>query len=85
MQIAVHTDGLGDRASKLALSQKRAEMVMAHLLDAGIDGARLTARGYGATRPIAPDDTSEGRGQNRRVEFLVMEKNTEANEGGRAL
>ena len=43
-------------------------------MDAGVDGARIVARGYGATYPVATNDTSEGRQRNRRVEIVVSDE-----------
>jgi outer membrane protein OmpA-like peptidoglycan-associated protein len=50
---------------------ERAFEVMNFLVKAGVDGKRITARGYGETQPIAPNDTEEGRSKNRRTEFFV--------------
>jgi len=68
-----HTDDDGDEASNLALSQERADAVVAFLSSGGIDPQRLTAIGYGETRPIADNVTEEGRAQNRRIEFVIQE------------
>lgn len=71
--VAGHTDNTGDTLNNLNLSQKRAETVRQYLVDQGIDGSRLTARGYGDTEPTATNDTAAGRAQNRRVELRVLE------------
>lgn len=68
-----HTDDAGDAAANLALSQQRAEAVVAYLVAGGIDAERLTAIGYGEERPIADNVTDEGRAQNRRIEFVIQE------------
>jgi OOP family OmpA-OmpF porin len=62
-----HTDSQGSDAANLALSQRRADAVLKYLVDHGISSARLTARGYGETQPVADNGTAEGRAQNRRV------------------
>ena len=64
-----HTDNTGRAAHNLALSQRRAEAAKAYLVSKGIDADRLEAKGYGATRPIADNATSQGRATNRRVVF----------------
>ena len=71
--VAGHTDNTGDTLNNLDLSQRRAETVRQYLVDQGVDGARLTARGYGDTEPTAPNDTAAGRAQNRRVELRILE------------
>lgn len=68
-----HTDSQGDTTSNLALSQQRAEAVVAYLVDGGIGADRLSAVGYGEGRPIADNATPEGRAQNRRIEFVIRE------------
>lgn len=65
-----HTDSTGDAAHNLDLSKRRAEAVKGVLVSQfGIDGARLTTTGLGSTRPVASNDTPQGRAENRRVEF----------------
>lgn len=64
-----HTDDRGDDASNMALSQKRTEAVKAYLMSKGILESRLTAVGYGETKPIADNKTAAGRAKNRRVEL----------------
>jgi OmpA-OmpF porin, OOP family len=71
IEVAGHTDSVGSAASNLDLSKRRAEAVVAYLKDAGVDTSRITAAGYGETKPIASNDTDEGRAQNRRIEFVV--------------
>ena len=66
-----HTDNVGDDNSNLTLSQKRAEAVRTYITSKGIDEARLTAKGYGETQPVADNGTAEGRAQNRRVEVKL--------------
>ena len=64
-----HTDSRGDDASNMALSQKRTESVKTYLMEKGIMESRLTAVGFGETKPVADNNTSLGRAKNRRVEL----------------
>ena len=73
VRIEGHTDGRGKPAYNRRLSQRRAESVLRHLMAAGIDASRLRAKGFGADRPIAPNDTQANRAKNRRVEFVVLD------------
>ncbi|GAB2592923.1 PA14 domain-containing protein [Spirosoma areae] len=71
VEIAGHTDNIGDKRLNQALSEFRAKVVASYLIRHGIADARITAKGYGGSRPLA-DNTSEAqRAQNRRVEFIV--------------
>lgn len=73
VEIQGHTDDVGSEEYNLELSQRRAEAVKNYLVQVhGIDPTRLIARGYGEYRPIAPNDTPEGRAKNRRVEFVIQ-------------
>ncbi|QKW34179.1 OmpA family protein [Actinomadura sp. NAK00032] len=75
VQVSGHTDSIGDPSSNLALSRRRAEAVKTALQDAlGGASLRVQARGYGETKPVAPNeqggkDDPEGRAKNRRVEI----------------
>jgi outer membrane protein len=73
LQVAVqgYTDSIGSAAYNLNLSQRRADAVKAYLIDKGVSAAVLTATGYGKASPIAPNDSAEGRAQNRRVAFEI--------------
>lgn len=71
-EIDGHTDNTGEAAHNLTLSQQRADAVKTQLVKMGIDGSRLTAKGFGDTKPINDNDTPEGRANNRRVEFVKM-------------
>ena len=71
-EIEGHTDNTGDAKHNLDLSQQRAESVKSELVSLGIDGSRLTTKGFGDTKPIDSNDTPEGRANNRRVEFVKI-------------
>lgn len=71
IEIAGHTDSVGDAQMNLGLSQARAEAVRTYLINQGIDESRLTAVGYGETNPIELNGTASGRAANRRIEFRV--------------
>jgi OOP family OmpA-OmpF porin len=67
-----HTDNVGNNEHNMKLSQQRAKSVVDCLVNNfGIDRSRLTAKGYGSTRPIAYDNTPEGRQLNRRIAAIV--------------
>ncbi len=66
-----HTDAEGTDERNQKLSDRRARAVADYLIAAGVAEARLTAAGYGATQPIAPNDTAQNRAKNRRIEFGV--------------
>ena len=73
LAIEGHTDNVGAAASNHTLSEKRAAAVRQYLIDKySIDGARLVAKGLGATKPVGSNDTPEGRQNNRRVELVKM-------------
>jgi outer membrane protein OmpA-like peptidoglycan-associated protein len=72
IEISGHTDNTGNRAQKVQLSEYRASAVRDYLIEQGIDANRLRAIGEGLKRPIASNNTSEGRRKNRRVEFKVI-------------
>jgi outer membrane protein OmpA-like peptidoglycan-associated protein len=69
LMIEGHTDSSGGDAQNLPLSQRRADSVKAYLVNAGIVADRLTAKGFGASQPLAGNETATGRAQNRRVEL----------------
>lgn len=71
IEVSGHTDSDGEEAANMALSERRAQAVVDYLMRAGLPGERLKAVGYGETKPVAPNDTDEGKAQNRRIEFLV--------------
>jgi len=75
IQIEGHASSDGNDAYNMALSDRRAKAVMKYLVDkGGIDAARLVAKGFGETKPIADNETEEGREKNRRVEFNIIEQ-----------
>jgi outer membrane protein OmpA-like peptidoglycan-associated protein len=65
-----HTDNVGGDAHNQTLSEKRAAAVKAYLVKAGVAEKRLTTKGFGASKPVAGNDTSLGRSENRRVEIV---------------
>lgn len=72
IEISGHTDNVGTAEANLKLSDDRAKAVKAYLDSKGIKAERVAAKGYGETKPIAPNETSEGRQTNRRVEFTIV-------------
>lgn len=66
-----HTDDVGSATTNQTLSQRRAESVVAYLVERGVAADRLKATGYGPTQPIADNATADGRAANRRIEFAV--------------
>jgi outer membrane protein OmpA-like peptidoglycan-associated protein len=73
ISIEGHTDADGDDASNQALSEKRAAAVRSFLMVTySVDAGRLESVGVGETKPVAPNDTPEGKQQNRRVELVVL-------------
>ncbi|MCI1189949.1 OmpA family protein [Hymenobacter sp. DH14] len=74
LEMAGHTDDVGEAAMNQDLSQRRAQAVVAYLTQHGIAAARLSAAGYGETQPVAPNTTKLGRQLNRRTEFKVTAK-----------
>jgi len=74
LEISGHTDNVGSYIANKRLSKSRAKSVVDYLVGHGISKSRLTFEGYSFTRPIAPNDTPEGRRRNRRVEFEILEK-----------
>ncbi|MDN4165641.1 OmpA family protein [Cytophagales bacterium LB-30] len=74
IEIGGHTDAQGSDEYNLNLSQGRADSVRDYLISEGISSTRITAQGYGESQPETTNDTEEGRQQNRRVVFKVLEK-----------
>jgi flagellar motor protein MotB len=73
IEIDAHTDNVGDAAYNQQLSQKRASAIRTYLVQKGIDGNRIIAKGYGENVPVGDNNTEEGRAMNRRVEISVIE------------
>lgn len=72
LEIAAHTDSVGDAAVNLKLSQRRADAVRKYLVQSGVNPERLQATGYGETQPVADNRSESGRRANRRIEFRVL-------------
>lgn len=73
LEVSGHTDNQGAEQENYKLSEDRAKAVVDYLVLKGVDRSRLLAKGYGESKPIATNDTPEGREQNRRVEIQIME------------
>ncbi|MEY4604166.1 MAG: hypothetical protein RIT43_1458 [Bacteroidota bacterium] len=71
IEISGHTDNTGSATVNETLSQSRAEAVVTYLTSKGIPSSRLTAKGYGSSKPVATNNTDEGRQLNRRTEFEI--------------
>ncbi len=67
-----HTDNIGAAPSNLALSEKRAKSVLNAVIAKGVNGNRLSAKGWGQSKPVMDNNTEEGRAKNRRVEIVKM-------------
>ena len=74
IEIQGHTDNKGKRKFNVELSIQRAEAVRRYLVNAGVEGSRLEAKGCGPDNPRAPNITASGRARNRRVEFVIRER-----------
>jgi len=72
LEIAGHTDNVGDDAKNMVLSKKRAESLKAYLVTKGVDATRLSTLYFGETKPIGDNNTPEGRKKNRRVEMKIV-------------
>ncbi len=78
LEIGGHTDNVGGAAYNKKLSQDRSDSVRLYLVEHGISGSRLTARGYGMDVPIDTNSTEAGRAKNRRVEFIRTDSASKA-------
>jgi len=72
VEISGHTDSDGSEMYNLRLSQARAQAVVDYLVSRGISPTRLIAKGYGESRPVAPNDTPENKQKNRRTELKIL-------------
>ncbi|MEK6782883.1 MAG: OmpA family protein [Bacteroidota bacterium] len=72
IQIAAHTDDVGNEEYNLKLSKRRAQSVIVYLNKKGIVNKRFEAKGFGKSKPISPNDSEEGRALNRRVELIIL-------------
>ncbi|MDX2191675.1 MAG: OmpA family protein [Bacteroidota bacterium] len=72
--IGGHTDNVGDKVRNKTLSESRVKSVDDYLISKGINTQRIKYKGYGDTKPVAKNDTEEGRAKNRRVEFTILKK-----------
>lgn len=73
VEISGHTDSDGSASYNKQLSLKRAQSVVSYLVEKGINGARLSEKGYGADHPIRPNDSEENKQANRRIEFKIIQ------------
>lgn len=71
IELMGHTDGRGVHVDNVRLSQQRVNKVKAYLVSKGIEGKRISGKGFGGSKPIASNDTEESRRMNRRVEFVI--------------
>ncbi|GAA4449191.1 OmpA family protein [Nibrella saemangeumensis] len=74
IELGGHTDNTGSDESNLKLSQDRADSVREYIIGKGIEPDRVGSKGYGESKPVATNDSDEGRQQNRRVEFIIVKK-----------
>lgn len=73
VRVEGHTDNEGDEEMNVDLSERRAERIRFELVKRGVDRDRMLPRGFGSTRPVAPNTSTAGRKKNRRVEFRVID------------
>ena len=74
VEISGHTDNKGSDDYNITLSNSRANSVKEYLVSIGINSNRIVSKGYGKSKPVATNDTDEGRQFNRRVEFTILKK-----------
>ncbi len=73
IEVSAHTDNVGSAAYNNKLSNRRAQSVVDYLIESGVDGEKIVAKGYGMSQPIVPNTTEENRAMNRRVEFKILD------------
>ena len=73
IQVEGHTDSQGDADMNQRLSQQRAESVRRYMIDKGVSGDRLEAKGFGESKPLESGDSYEAMAANRRVGFVVID------------
>jgi OmpA-OmpF porin, OOP family len=78
VEVQGHTDNSGAPAHNQSLSEDRANAVMSWLTSHGVTSDRLTAKGYGDTKPIAPNVTEMNKARNRRVQFIIVDQDAAA-------
>jgi len=74
IEIGGHTDNVGDSEKNLVLSTDRAFEVFGYMQDQGVSADRMTFKGYGQTKPVAPNNSPENRAKNRRTEFIISRR-----------
>jgi OmpA-OmpF porin, OOP family len=74
VKLVGHTDSTGDTAANVTLSQNRANVVKDMLVSGGVAGDRVSTAGYGQEKPVASNDTEEGKARNRRTELIVVQR-----------
>ncbi len=74
IQLSGHTDNVGNEASNQTLSENRSKSVANYIVSQGIAASRIKSIGFGKTKPVATNETDEGRQLNRRVEFTIIKK-----------
>lgn len=72
IEISGHTDDVGSDTENMELSRKRAQSVQEYLHQSGIAADRISAKGYGETQPVAPNDSEQNRQKNRRIEWRIL-------------
>jgi OOP family OmpA-OmpF porin len=72
IEVSGHTDTTGSASANQTLSEARAKAVVTYLVAHGVAQTRITATGYGGTKPVASNTTEDGRAKNRRIEFKVV-------------